>query len=156
MNMREMIDNLLGHEKLQVLSGRDAYELPVLLRVEQRPTVVKQLINQDLVPAFHEMTGPLVREIIAKRVEYGISMKNLLTFSDPVKEIERSNRATLKETRMLPKSFRFDLILAIFGEYVAVTKLDINDCFGYVVKDKMMADSFESIFDVLWDQGTVA
>ncbi len=76
MELKEMMSTLMGHEKLQVLSGMEAYELPLLLRVDQRPSVVKQLINQDSVPEFHQKTGSLVKEIIAKRVEYGISIKN--------------------------------------------------------------------------------
>jgi hypothetical protein len=153
MNLQEMIDSLKFNTQVQVLKGLEAYELPLMLRVEERPKVVKQLINQDAVPAFHELTGSLVKEIISRRVEYGITMKNLLTYADPVKEIEKSNSATLKESRMLPKSFRFNLILAIYDDYVAVTKLDTEDCFGYVVKDKVTAASFEAVFDVLWGQG---
>lgn len=153
MKLQEMVNALQYHEKVQVLTGIEAYELPLMLRIEERPKVLKQLINQDKVPAFHDLTGTLVRDIISKRVEYGISMKNLLTFADPVKEIERSNPTTLKESRMLPKSFKFDLIMAIFADYVAITKLDAGDCFGYVVKDVVMARSFEAVFDVLWGQG---
>lgn len=153
MNMQEMMNALQYHKKVQVLKGLEAYELPLMLRVEERPKVVKQLINQEKVPAFHQFTGSMVKEIIAKRVEYGISMKNLLTYADPVKEIERSNPATLKESRMLSKLFKFDLIMAIFSDYVAVTKLDTDGCFGYVIKDAVMARSFEAVFDVLWGQG---
>ena len=148
-----MISTLATRENVQVLRGIDAYTLPLLLRIEQKPKIVKQLINQDKVPAFHNLTGKMVRDIISKRVELGISIKNLLTFSEPVKEIEMTNSATLKESRMLPREFTFDLIFAVFDDYVTVTKLDPDDCIGYIVKDAVVAKSFEMMFDMLWEQG---
>lgn len=156
MELQEIIKVLESHEKVQVLHGIDAYTLPLLLRIEQKPKVVKQIINQETVALFHGLTGPLVKDVIAKRVELGISMKNLLTYRNPVNEIEKSNPATLKETRMLPASFEFDLILAIFDDYVAVTKLNTEDCFGYILKDAVVAKSFEMIFDSLWEMSTKA
>jgi hypothetical protein len=150
-----MIELLAGQENVQILHGIDAYTLPLLLRIEQKPKVVKQLINQDLVPQFHALTGQLVKDSIAKRVELGISIKNLLTYSEPVKEIERTNPATLKESRMLPETFKFNLIVAVFNDYVAVTKLDADNCIGYVIKDQVIADSFEAMFDVLWAQSKI-
>jgi len=155
MDLQDIKKALNSTSHLQQLQGIDAYTLPLLLRIDRRPKTVKQIINQEKVALFHSLTGKLVQDVIAKRVEYGIAMKNLLTYGDPVKEIEKTNTATLKETRMLPKDFKFDAIVAVFDDYVAVTKLDIENCSGYVLKDSVIAKSLEAMFDVLWAQGTV-
>lgn len=154
MDLGEIVIALEGNQKVQILRGIEAFTLPLLLRIESKPSLVRQIINQDKVPLFHAATGSLVHSVISKRAEYGIAMKNLLTYADPVKEIEKSNPATLKESRMLPKDVRFDLVMAIFGDYVAVTKLDIDDCVGYIVKDRSFAASFEAMFDLLWQGST--
>lgn len=151
----EMIRNLETREDVQILRGIEAYELPLLLRAEAKPAVVKQIINQELVANFHKVTGDLVKSAIAKRVEHGIAIKNLLTYADPVREIEKTNPDTLKESRMMPVSFRFDIILAVFRDFVAVTKLDAADCKGYVVRDELIAKSFESVFNVLWTDAEI-
>ena len=91
-----MIEVLASNKKVQVLYGLEAYTLPLMLRIEQRPKVVRQIINQEKVAEFHSLTGKLVKDIIAKRVEFGISFKNLITFGDTVRDIEKSNLAILK------------------------------------------------------------
>jgi hypothetical protein len=153
MDLQTLIASVSGNQKAQVLYGMEAYSVPLQLRIESRPKLVKQLINQDKVPQFHAATGELVQSIISKRVEYGIAMKNLLTYADPVKEIEKSNPATLKETRMLPKEFMVDLILVTFNDYVVITKLIPDDCFAVVIKDAVVAASFDAVFESLWGLG---
>jgi len=153
MDLQEMVAGLTKNSKAKILYGIEAYSVPLQLRIESRPTMVKQLINQDKVPQFHEATGKFVHDIIGKRVEYGIAMKNLITYADPIKEIEKSNPTTLKETRMLPKEFNIDLILVTFNDYVVITKLDMQDCFAVVIKDQTVANSFDTVFESLWTLG---
>ena len=155
MELQNMIEVLASNKKVQVLYGLEAYTLPLMLRIEQRPKVVRQIINQEKVAEFHSLTGKLVKDIITKRVEFGISFKNLITFGDTVRDIEKSNLAMLKETRMLARGLKFDLMLAVFNDIVTITKLDPMDCFGYAVQDQVLAQSFECMFDALWEQGTV-
>ncbi len=156
MELQELLTSLETNNKVQVLHGLDAYTMPMMLRIQQRPKLIKQLINQEKVPFFHNLTGQLVKDLIAKRVEFGIGIKNLLTYCEPVKDIEKTNPATLKETRMLPESFHFDLILSVFNDIVTVTKLDTENCIGYIIKDAVIAQSFDALFEMLWEQGQVA
>jgi sugar-specific transcriptional regulator TrmB len=111
---------------------------------------IKQMVNGKSVAAFHKLTNMMVNNVIATRVEKGISLKNLIHSNDFDLEIEYSNPEKLKESRILPSNIDHNLMLSVIDNVVTITVLNPEDCLGIVIKNKEIAKSFESIFDQLW------
>lgn len=152
MKIEEVLARFEQGEKMVALSGVEGWSLALQLRVTLRPSLVKQIINQDLIPQFHRAQTGYVQGIIAQRVQLGIAMQNLITYGE-VKEIERSNQATLKQTKMLPQGFVFKSMIAVFGGIVTITSLEsVTDTSTVLIKEEVMAESIEAFFDSMWQQ----
>lgn len=157
MNIDDKIASLkkLSEEgRFEIYYGMDGYTIPLTRRIELAKSPIKQIVNGKAVAEFHKMTNDLVKSIIAKRAEKGLEFKNLIKFEDKDLAIEISNPATLKETRFLPKGFETNSMIAIFGETVTITSLEVGKAFGIIITDPMIASVFDSMFDSIWNIST--
>ncbi|MCA9382147.1 hypothetical protein KC660_01940 [Candidatus Dojkabacteria bacterium] len=139
--------------QIEVYKGIEGYTLPLIKRIIVGKSPIRQIINGQLVADYHKNTDPLINEFISKRVENGISMKNLIRQEDKDLSIEISNPETLKQTRLLPKGFLVNGIIATFGDYTAITSLDKKKTVGIIVNDSTITEMFNSIFESLWENG---
>jgi hypothetical protein len=153
MDVQELSKYLTGGQNVQVFHGIDGYVAPILLRLECKNKVVKQMINAEEVAKFHALTSEFIKKQISTRAQRGITIKNLIREDDTKFPIELSDKATLKETRVLPKDFEINSIIAIFDDYVTLTNLDTENCMGIIVKDALIAKTVESMYDNLWNSG---
>lgn len=149
----EQFTSLNGKDVLEVFDGVDGYSIPLMRRVESRANPIKQIINGKSVALMHERTDYLVNQVISQRATHGLHFKNLILYEDRDLKIEISNPDTLKETRYLPKGFKFDMIFAVFGDYVSIGNLDVEKPYGLLLKDKDAAESFGNLFDLVWESG---
>lgn len=135
---------------IEIYHGIKGYEIPQLLKITSGVREIKQMVNGKSVAKFHKLTDMMVNNVIATRVEKGISLKNLIHSNDVDLEIEYSNPEKLKESRILPSNIDHNLMLSIIGNVVTITVLNPEDCLGIVIRNEEIAKSFESIFDQLW------
>lgn len=135
----------------QIYYGLDGYTIPLLKRISSGEKLVKQIVNGHRVADFHKKTNMLVRDIISTRAQKGIKIKNLILNNDVDLDIELTNPETLKESRALPASFDHNLMLAIIGDTLTITSLNVDNCVGIVINNKDIAQSFDSIFENLWN-----
>jgi sugar-specific transcriptional regulator TrmB len=153
MQLKDEICKLIANADdsgIEIYHGIAGYEIPQLMKVISGAKEIKQMVNGKSVAAFHKLTNMMVNNVIATRVEKGISLKNLIHSNDFDLEIEYSNPEKLKESRILPSNIDHNLMLSIIGNVVTITVLNPEDCLGIVIKNKEIAKSFESIFDQLW------
>lgn len=150
--MKDLYSYLLKGNSASFYSGLDGYTKPMLLRIETKPKVVKQIINAEQVAKFHKKTDTFVNKEISKRVENKTAIKNLIRPVDTKFKIELSDSKTLKETRLLPGDFEIDTMFAVFNDFVTLTNLDEDENFGVIVQDKKIAELSHSFFDNLWKQ----
>ena len=146
---------LSSPDRIEVFEGLDAYIAAVTKRIEVAVSPIRQIINGDVVAKFHAKTDYLVHEIIKQRVEKEIWIKNFIRLEDSNKEIEVSNKTQLKETKILPKNFKNTAMVASFGEYLSMTNMDEKDTFGVIIKDKLLVENWNSMFDAMWENAEV-
>lgn len=139
------------NEKVEIYYGLEGYTNPLVKRIEAGQNPLKQIINGEAVSKFHKRTNDLVKNMISKRVEKGIEIKNLIRQEDKKLEIELTNPQTLKETRLLPKSFETQAMISIFGNSVGITSLNEKEPFGLIINDEIIAQTFNSMFDTIWN-----
>lgn len=137
-------------KKVQYFEGIDGYLEPLIQRLDNT-TEIKQIISGKKVAKFHKATGEAVFKNIGSRVEKGIKFKSLINYEDRDLEIEKSNTKALKETRILPEALYFDSMLSIFGDKVAITNLNSDKTIGIIIEDKDIKNSFETLFNGLWN-----
>lgn len=153
MEVNNLVSYLSGGKNVQTYYGLDGYVMPMLLRIDTKPEVIKQIINAEQVAKFHEKTDDFVRKFISKRVGLGIKIQNLIRPEDTKFEIELSDPKTLKETKILPADFGISSMLAVFGDYVTFSNLDEKECMGVVIRDPAISTMVSSMFDGLWKIG---
>lgn len=154
MNLDQIIEIAKkGTNNVEYYEGIEAYTIPLVTRIVVAKSPIRQIINGKVVAKFHKKTGSLINEFISRRSEYGIEMKNLIRQEDKNLAIEISNSETLKETRLLPAGFKTDGIIATFGTYTTITSLNDEKPLGIIINDKEITETFNSIFDTLWEKG---
>ncbi len=159
MNIDKVIERYVGDctvdGSVKVYRGLAGYVVPIVNRVNPNNRYIKQIINGREVAKLHQATDNLVKDLIAKRVEYGIGIKNLVCYEDRELEIEKSNPSTLKETRFLKEGISHNTMVTFLSDSVSITKLDVNDCVGIIIEDMAIVEMFNTFFDMLWDGATV-
>jgi hypothetical protein len=159
MNLNEQIEIFKGmgdSSRVEVYTGFDGWYKAIQKRTDVLQSPIKQIINAQMVAKFHAKSSQSIRDIIGQRVAKGLAIKNLIMFEDKELEVEKSNPATLKETRYMPEGFYFGGIIAVFGDYVTITSLNEDDCVGVIIHDTFIAKSFDAMFEGLWKMGTSA
>lgn len=154
MNLDQIIEIAKkGTNNVEYYEGIEAYAIPLIKRIIIAKSPIRQIINGKVVAKFHKKTGSLINKFISRRSQYGISMRNLIRQEDQDLDIEISNPNTLKETRLLPEDFKTKSIIATFGTYTTITSLNHEKPLGIIINDKEIAETFNSIFDTLWEKG---
>lgn len=148
---QKLANSITSMQGVEVLHGLEGYTKAILLRMQCKEKLVRQIINAEKVRAFHNAPmDEFVSKFIAQRAELGIKMQNLIREEDTVYPIELSNPATLKETRTLPKGFVLDSMLTIFDDFVTLTTLDTENTQTIIFKNEILATTFKSIHAALW------
>lgn len=135
-----------------VYSGLDGYVVAMLVRMNSGEKLVRQMINGQAVVKYHQATDMWVKDIIKQRVGLGMSIKNLVCYEDRNLEIEKSDRKTLKESRLLSENEAHQSLVAVFGDYVTILELteDISESKAVIIKNKSVASAVELLFDEKW------
>lgn len=147
---KEEILNKLQKENIVIIPGLMGYLIPLELRLTSNIKEIWQLIDVNAVKDFHLATKNIVTTHIKGRAEQGIKINNLMFNIDIVPEIEKTDINTLKEARMLKSDLSHKIMVAVFGDFVTFTVLDLNSCVGIIVKNKTVANMGLSIIKNLW------
>jgi len=151
---QKLANSITSMQGVEVLHGLEGYTKAILLRMQCKEKLVRQIINAEKVRTFHNAPmDEFVKNFISKRAELGIDFRNLIREEDVIFPIELTNKVTLKETRMLPKGFVLDSMLAVFDDFVTLTTLDISNTQTIIIKNEILATTFKSLHSVLWNIG---
>lgn len=156
-SMRDLRDNRFHRENVEIFSGTDAY-----LRSMMALIVGEGKILRDITPdsaTLYDMAGSekkyrdIVRQVKAARLEKGISIKIL--FDNQAKNIDEqsaSSKKDLKESRIFHGNLNLQCYLNTCGSRSLFYTKDKNGSWGILLKDKLITNLLESLFDVLWNQ----
>jgi sugar-specific transcriptional regulator TrmB len=88
---------------------------------------------------------------IRRRVKAGIYARILQQEAMATKKLKRKDRAQLREIRFLPKEFKINTHIQIYGSKVAILTLRKDSLIGVIIENKDIAETQRSLFDVLWN-----
>lgn len=155
-NMMELRDSRYHKDNIEVFSGPEAY-----LHSMQSILAGGGKILRDITPdssILYDMAGSkekyenIVKKIKSERLKKSISIKIL--FDNQAKNIDNNsatNASTLKESRIFRGNLNLDCYLNICGSRSLFYTKDATGSWGIVLKDPLIANLLNSLFDVIWN-----
>lgn len=154
-NMKELRDKRYHKENVEIYSGENAY-------LESMQSILKGggKILRDITPdssTLYSMAGSkskyesIVSMIKAERLKKRIAIQIL--FDNQAKNIDKlsvTNPATLKESRKYDGNLKLDCYLNTCGSRSLFYTKDSAGSWGIVIKDPLIANLLNSLFDVVW------
>lgn len=155
-NMKELRDSRYHKDNVEIFSGRDAY-----LQSMQSILAGGGKTLRDITPdsgMLYDMAGSkekyerIVKEIKSERLKKNIAIKIL--FDNQAKNIDSlsaTNPSTLKESKVFGGNLKLDCYLNICGSRSLFYTKDASGSWGIVLKDPLIANLLNSLFDVVWN-----
>lgn len=90
---------------------------------------------------------------INRRVKAKIYAKILQQEVETTKELKKKDKSELREIRFLPKDFKIDTHMQIYGNKIAILTLTKDEPIGVIIENKDIVETQKSLFNVLWNNG---
>lgn len=154
-NMKELRDTRYHKDNVEIFSGTDAY-----MQSMRAVLLGGGKILRDITPdsgTLYKMAGSkesyekVVKSIKAERLRKKIAIQIL--FDNQAKDIDEhsaTNRQTLKETRVFGGNLKLDCYLNTCGSRSLFYTKDATGSWGIIIKDPLIANLLNSLFDVIW------
>lgn len=147
-----------GGTKVRFFEGRSGLEkmfadILLAMRINRNPKKEILLISSgkdifDVLPD-HQ------KQFIDKRVKTKIPTRWIAPDSPVVRELGKKSVDELRQLRFFdPKKYRFNIEIDIYGKNVAFMSLS-NQPTGVIIENAHLAESFTSLFNLIWDASTV-
>lgn len=155
-NMKELRDNRYHKDNVEIFSGSEAY-------LESMLCVIKGggKIFRDITPDsrfVYEMAGgeakyrKIIREFKAQRIKLNIAIRILFdNQAKNIDELSATNPVDLKESRVFGGNLKLDCYLNTCGSRSLFYTKDASGTWGIVLKDPLIANLLNSLFDVIWN-----
>lgn len=158
-NMRQLRDNRYRNDNVEVISGPDAY-----LNAMQSLIRGGGKILRDITPdsaTLYQIAGSkekyerIVSEIKSERLKLNISIRILFdNQAKVIDDLSMTNPITLKESRVLNSNLHLGCYLNTCGSKTLFYTKDVDSSWGIIIKDELITNLMNSLFDVLWNQST--
>jgi sugar-specific transcriptional regulator TrmB len=156
-SMRELRDKRYHQDNVEIFSGQGSY-----LRSMNAILSGGGKILRDLTPGhttLYKLAGSeqeyreIVKEIKAKRIRLGISIRTLMDNQAQKNEkIISPQTFELKEYRFFPGNLHMQCYLNTCGSRTLFYTSDVTGSWGILLKDQLIAKLASSLFDALWAQ----
>lgn len=154
-NMKELRDKRYHRENVEIFSGDNAY-------LESMQSILKGggKLLRDITPdsdTLYRMAGgkskyeSIVKLIKTERLKKNISIQILFdNQAKNIDELSATNPDTLKETRKHDGNLKLDCYLNTCGSRSLFYTKDSTGSWGIVLKDPLITNLLNSLFDVIW------
>lgn len=150
------VDNLLRsrgdlykRENITIYEGEQAYSQLMEKRLEVKPELIREVANAGSlisnVPGYNQYMD----EYVPRRIELGIPIRSIDTEEDRGRKYEGTDPKILKEVRYMP-SQKIQSLISTFGDYLSIYNEGGERKLGILIKDPMIAQTINVLFDVLW------
>ena len=90
---------------------------------------------------------------IKRRVKAKIFAKILQQEVETTKELKKKDKPELREIRFLPKDFKINTHMQIYGNKIAILTLRKDEPIGVIIENKDIVETQKSLFNFLWNNG---
>ncbi len=154
-NMRDLRDNRYRQDNVEVISGKDAYLKSMLSLIRGGGKLLRDITPDS--GTLYKMAGDktnyegIVRIVKAERLRKKIAIQIL--FDGSAKEIDHHSRTSsvdLKEVRKFDKKLKLDCYVNTCGTRTLFYTKDATGSWGILIKDPLITNLINSLFDVVW------
>lgn len=154
-NMKELRDNRYHKDNVEIFSGSDAYLLSMQSILNGGGKILRDITPDSAM--LYSMAGSkekyesIVSKIKSERLKKNIAIQIL--FDNQAKNIDglsATNPKTLKESRQFEGNLKLDCYLNICGSRSLFYTKDASGSWGIIIKDPLIANLLNSLFDVIW------
>lgn len=154
-SMRELRDNRYHKDNVEIFSGDDAYLQSMKAILSGGGKILRDITPDSAMlygmAGSREKYESIVTKIKAERLKKNIAIKIL--FDNQAREIDglsATNPSTLKESRQFEGNLKLDCYLNICGSRSLFYTKDASGSWGIIIKDPLIANLLNSLFDVIW------
>lgn len=87
---------------------------------------------------------------IKRRAKEGIKARILQEKTDVIKKLRRQDRKELRQIRYVPRSFKINTHMQIYGGKIAILTLKKDELIGIIIDNQDIVETQRSLFEVLW------
>lgn len=159
-DINEYTKNSFKSNNVKVLEGKSAYYIFMEEMLKGKVDVIRDL-SVGHVKTFgfagsQEKYYGFMKTYIKRRVSKGIKIRILYDFSNvgPDK-LDRTSSDNLKEARRFRGKLNLECFMNTFGDRVGFFTEKAGDFWCIIIKDRIITNCMNSLFDVLWGQSEV-
>lgn len=154
-NMQEIRDSRYHRDNVEIYSGPNAYLDSMLSLLKGGGKLLRDITPDSA--TLYRMAGDqakyqsIIKTFKAERLRKNISIRIL--FDNRAKDIDALSAAdpqTLKESRRYDGNLKLDCYLNTCGSRSLFYTKDATGSWGIIIKDPLIANLLNSLFDVVW------
>ena len=136
----------MNKPKVRVFTGKDGFNtvLEDILYTKKHTDVISTSKIFDIM----RFDFP---HYINNRAKYGISARVIQEYSQQTKDLKKSDRKQLRETRSI-KGWNIHSTIFIYAGKVAIIKLIEEEIISILIEDQTLSDDNKKIFEILWEK----
>lgn len=149
-NINEYAKEHYKSSRIQLYEGVEGYKLFSKQRLDGHVDIIRQIGPTAIgLEGFHEMNKGFIDE----RIRRGVSIKLIhgKKWKRP-KDLDLSNK--LKEIRQVNVDFDPGIAIATHGDSTSYFTEEDGKFMGLVIKDRLITNMFNMLFDIVWETGT--
>jgi sugar-specific transcriptional regulator TrmB len=149
-------------ENIKIFEGENAYYLFREEILKEKNCIVRTLQPNDffsyMAAQGMENYQEDTKTFIPKRLKRGISFRIMYDANVDTSTVDfqyKTNPVTMKEARQIPFKLNFRCSMDTFGDKTAFMNVEGKKYWVMIIKDRLVTDLMNSMFDVLWSQASV-
>lgn len=155
-NMKELRDSRYHRDNIEVFSGENAF-IDSMFSVLKGGGKIFRDITPDSLTIYHMAGGEakyrqFIGEFKPKRIKQNVKIKILFdNRAKNIDELSMPNPEDLKESRIFGGNLKLDCYLNTCGSRSLFYTKDQSGYWGIVLKDPLITNLLNSLFDVIWN-----
>jgi sugar-specific transcriptional regulator TrmB len=143
-------ENYKNHN-ITIYEGPESYVKLMEKRLEIGSSPIREISNAKILPEVNKNYWEYVEQHIKRRIRKKVFLQALVRSSESEIKYEQTDAKLLKEVRYLPDSFKINSTIATAGDYTLIDNKYRDRLLGIVIKDKLVTELINSMFDFIWE-----
>lgn len=145
-SFRELRGETRKRPQIRFFEGREGIRLVLNEILEEKRPLLAITCIEDM----QKVAWDYFENFIQKRVKQNLPVKLLTNRSREAETFKDADAKELRETRFVPREYRFDTANYIFGDKVALFSLKQEPVIAVLIEDKSIAETQRMYFDLIW------
>lgn len=144
---RKVMGGVDKKPQVRFFEGKEGIKLILNEILEEKRPFLAITCIEDMEKIAHDY----FEDFIERRIKQNLKVKLLTNRSRDSQIFKDTDAKELRETRFVPREYRFDTANYIFGDKVAILSLKREPVFALFIEDEAIAGTHRMYFDLIWD-----